>query len=164
MFHVCSIWRHFQNKQKDSQLSENLNNANIISMPMFATYFCPWGIANRHFRRKNCFLASQGSENVGFNCWARPIVILVHVTSIPMFYVPTPKGGTQYFVCENPESVFQKRRIFWEASGQLWSFDGCSGFTFLAEFFVDVTVTNACLWPVKNLFWLVNQTCHKSLG
>ena len=26
--------------------------------------------------------------------------------------------------------------------------------------FVHFTVTNDCVWLVKNLFWLVDQTCH----
>ena len=26
--------------------------------------------------------------------------------------------------------------------------------------FVHFTVTNVCVWLVKNLFWLVDQTCH----
>jgi len=43
---------------------------------------------------------------------------------------------------------------------QFPSFDGRSGFTGLGTFFVHVTVTNVCVWLVKNLFWPVNQTCH----
>ena len=35
-----------------------------------------------------------------------------------------------------------------------------SGLTNLRE----STVTNSCVWLVKNLFWLMDQTCHQPLG
>ena len=30
----------------------------------------------------------------------------------------------------------------------------------LGEFFVHITVTRVYVWLLKNLFWLVNQTCR----
>ena len=47
-------------KLKNSQLFENLNDAYIILMPMFATQLgvgvlCSGKIANQHFERKECF-------------------------------------------------------------------------------------------------------------
>ena len=55
----------------------------------------------------------------------------------------------------------RKKRMFsgYASSDVLVLFDcGSAG---VKDFvLVRVTVTNVCIWLVRNLFWLVNQTCH----
>ena len=78
---LCSIWRNsggrvrFQ-KIKNSQSFENLNDADIVSMPMFAT--CITKMEQIVLFMRNCFSTtnsqrssvsiSHGSENFDFCC------------------------------------------------------------------------------------------------
>ena len=134
----------FQKAFKKSQLFENLNDADIISIPMFAT--CKVKMERNYFVHEKsqidiCFLAASFEVWWEFLTEATPIII----TLMPMFATSRAKMEHSILFVKIVNRYFERQRENFVLVS-------------LGEFFVHVTITNVCVWLVKNLFWLVNQT------
>ena len=103
---------------------------------------CSWEIANRHFERKEWFWAASckvlweflsSKWKLGFRCRVTPIIIAL----MPMFAMYRVKVEQIILFVKILNRYFERKYCFFQ-----------------------VTVTNVCIWLVKNLFWVVNQNCH----
>ena len=150
---------------------ENLNDADMVSMPMFV--FWNKLFVHEKSRIDICFLVassqessvriSHGSENLDFRCWATPIII----TSMPMFAMYRAKVKHSIYLVKIVNQFFERQQFFLVAPvpkfwRRLSENQGQENIVLvsLGEFFVHVTVTRVYVWLLKNLFWLVNQTCR----
>ena len=106
--------------------------------------FCEWG------------------KNFDFRCWATPIIIIV--TLMPMLTLQHPELRCNTLLWPRKPWISILKEPFF--SGASSSFDGCSvrikgeSTSQSGKIFDRVIVTNVCVWLVKYLFCLVNQTCH----
>ena len=160
--HVCI---HFKKKfavRKFERCRFNID-ADVCNLLSYdgTNYFGSWEIANRHLFFGSEFTANfcenfsgPGSENFDFCCWATPII----TTSMPMF--ATSRAKVEHIIL----FVRIVSRYFGIYNNFFWQFcenQGRENLSVWENFLLAFnTVTSVYGWLIKNLFWLVNQTCH----
>ena len=165
-------------KVKNSQLFKNLNDADIISMPMFATckIKMEWVILfvrNCVFRRRvaKFWESFSWKQKLWFSLLSEVYKnIIIIITLMPMFAMYRPQVEYSILFVKIVNRYLEREQFFFSVSPvpKFWPpFCENQGrknvvLVSLGEFFVHVTVTkfNVCIWVVKILFWLLFQACH----